>query len=216
MNWFSGVMLLACSTVASGDVYKWIDPNGIVSYGDHPANGAQLLQLPMWVPPPPPPSIPLVPPAIKPIAPEFKYDRIIVQKPRHGEYVRHEGRGIAVAVAVRPPFQLDHGHAVRVLLDGVPQGSDNPELTGWLTRVERGRHILAAQVVDSEGRTLIESQPVSFFYQCPSHAFTALRLVPSPGPVGIAPQAPRFQQFPRAPNVPPAPARPGAWRPAMP
>jgi hypothetical protein len=216
MNWFSGVLLLACSAIASGDVYRWVDPNGSVSYGDHPANGAQLLQLPMWVPPPPSPSIPLVPPAIKPIAPEFNYDWIIVQKPRHGEYVRDEGRGIAVAIAVRPPFQLDQGHAVRILLDGVPQGSDNPELTRWLTGVERGRHTLAAQVVDSEGRTLIESQPVSFFYQRPSHAFTAPRLVPSPGPVGIAPQAPRFQRFPRAPNVPPAPAVPGTWRPATP
>ena len=216
MNWFLGVLLLACSTIASGDVYKWVAPNGSVSYGDHPANGAQLLELPVWVPPPPSPAIPLGPPAVRPMAPEPRYDQIIVRKPGRGEYVRDEGRGIAVAIAVRPRLRLDQGHAVRVLLDGVPQGSDNPELTRWLTAVERGPHTVAAQVVDPEGRTLIESRPVSFFYQRPSHAFTAPRLVPSPGPVGIAPQAPRFPRFPRAQNVPPAPAAPGAGRPATP
>ena len=210
MKTFTILFLLVCSGTALADIYKWVAPDGTVHYGEYPINGAELLQLPVWVPPMPPPApvAPPISPAITPSAPTAQYDQISVQEPRPGEYVRDEGAGIAVAIVVRPALRLDEGHVVRILLDGIPQGSDNPELTRRLTGVERGRHSLAAEIVDPEGRILIESQPVSFFYQRPSHAFTAPRLVPSPGPVGIAPQAPRFPHFPRAPNVPPAPAAP--------
>lgn len=33
-------LVLACATVWAGDVYKWVDPQGKVHYGDRPQGGA--------------------------------------------------------------------------------------------------------------------------------------------------------------------------------
>ena len=191
MGRFLAILLLTVSSIAAGDVYKWVAPDGSVYYEDQPRNGAQRLELPMWVPPTPPPASPLSSPPIAPIAPKLDYDEITVKRPRQGEFVREEGGGIAVFVAVRPSLRRDLGHVIRIVLDGVPQGSDSRDLTRRLVDVDRGEHTVAALVVDPKGRVLIESQPVSFFYQ---------RTTVFP------PKFQPFQPFPRAPNVPPRPS----------
>jgi hypothetical protein len=211
MNRFSAVVLLFFSSAAIADIYKWVAPDGSVHYGDVPANGAERVKVPAWTPPVPPP--PAASPSETPDAQSpsiVKYVRLGVQRPRSGEYVREEGEGVSVAAVIQPPLLVDQGHVVRFVLDGSPQGAGTSALTQRLTGVERGQHSLKAQVLSADGRVLMESQAVSFFYQSPSHAFTAPGLgPPTGGPVGLAPQAPRFQPFPRAPNVPPAPPQPG-------
>jgi hypothetical protein len=211
MNRFAVVLLLFFSGAAVADIYKWVAPDGSVHYGDVPVNGAERLKVPAGSPPTPPPvATPSPEPPDGQSAPAVKYVQVGVQRPRSGEYVREEGEGISVAAVVQPPLRIDQGHVVRFVLDGSPQGPGTPALTQRLTPVERGRHSLKAQVLSADGRVLIESRAVGFFYQRPSHAFTAPGLgPPTGGPVGLAPQAPRFQPFPRAPNVPPAPPQPG-------
>jgi len=210
MNRFAVVLLLVFGSGAVADIFRWVAPDGSVHYGDFPAGGAERVQVPSVHPPPPPAAVPSPEPPEVESTPVVKYGQLSVQRPRSGEFVREEGEGITVAAVVQPRLRIDQGHVVRFVLDGAPQGTGMPALTQRLTAVERGRHSLKAQVLSGEGRVLIESQAVSFIYQRPSHAFTAPGLgPPTGGPVGLAPQAPRFQPFPRAPNVPPAPPQPG-------
>ncbi len=50
------VWSLATIPVASGNpIYRWVSPNGVVSYGDRPPRGAQKIQA---IPPAPPPIAP--------------------------------------------------------------------------------------------------------------------------------------------------------------
>lgn len=201
------LLLLISGGVGVADIYKWVAPNGSVHYGEHPVNGAELLQLPAWIPPTLPPALsaPAVAPAEAKDLRDIKYDAISIQKPHSGEYVREQGDGIEVVINVQPGLRIDQGHVVRLLVDGMPQGSCATELTQRLTGVPRGRHRVAAQVLNAEGSVLIESRSVSFFYQVPSHYFTAPYFrYRKPGEPGITFQPPADEsRFRRAPNVPP-------------
>ena len=59
MIWATLVGSLTTIPIASGaPIYRWVSPNGVVSYGDRPPRGAQKIQ-----------AIPPAPPAPPPIAP---------------------------------------------------------------------------------------------------------------------------------------------------
>jgi hypothetical protein len=215
MKTLIATLLLVMTTFATAGVYKWIAPDGSVVYTDQPLKGAKRLAVPAWYPPPPPPVAPPIRGPIVPAMPEphIGYADISVEKPSAGQYVREEGEGIKVAVQVKPRLHVKRGHRIQLLLDGEVRGNALPATTQRITDVDRGPHSVAAQVVAPDGNVLIQSPPVNFFYQRPTHAFTAPSFTPTyQHPVRAAPKAPRMPIFPRTFNVPPmriAPPPPG-------
>lgn len=200
-----GTLLFALTRATVADVYKWIAPDGSVVYTDRPLNGAMQLPMPAWHLPAPPPTAPALRQPNMRVMPrvQIDYKGILVEKPRAGQYVREEGQGIEVAVNVVPRLHVKKGHRVQLFLDGEPRGSASPSTTQRITDVGRGPHSIAARVLAPDGRVLIQSRPVNFFYQRPAHAFAAPVFVPTPQQTArAAPRAPRAPIFPRALNVP--------------
>jgi hypothetical protein len=205
------ILLLASITIAEADVYKWVAPDGSIVYTDRSLHGAAKIPIPAWRPPVP---VPLS------ISPEFKrpaptvavrseYDGIRVRKPRPGAHVREEGNGLEVVVDLEPKLEKGEGHRIQILLDGQPKGDATPSQTRRLLDIYPGQHTVAARVLTAEGRVMIESRPVTFFYRRPQ-SFTSAPFFHRPqGPVKAAPWARPAPMAPRAFNVPPRPGSPG-------
>ena len=138
-----------------------------------------------------------------------EYDRIRVRKPSPGALVREGGNGLEVVVDLEPKLKTDRGHRIQILLDGQPKGDAAPSQTRRFLDIYQGQHTIAAQVLTDEGRVVIESRLVTFFYRRPQ-SFSSAPYFHSPqGPVKAAPWARRALMAPRAFNVPPRPGRPG-------
>jgi hypothetical protein len=81
-------------------------------------------------------------------------------QPANEETVHDNEGNVVVQVAVSPT--LAPGNRIVLLLDG-RQVSRQPGTTLALSGVERGTHTLQAQVVDTNGATLVASPPVTFY-----------------------------------------------------
>ena len=60
---------------------------------------------------------------------------------------------------------LAGSHRIQWLLDGQPIGDPVTALQTTLEPVYRGTHTIAATVVDSEGATILSTEPVTFYVQ---------------------------------------------------
>lgn len=200
-------MLMLCLAMASAhDVYKWVAPDGSVYFSDHPHAGADRITLPKW--PPPQPRRPVLSPS--PGSTEtpvfYVYNRLTIIKPESGENVRDNQGNVEVTLTVEPNLNTTEDHKIRILLDGQVQGTPSPSLEQSLTGVARGRHRVAAQVINERGRILITSRPVNFYLKQASPLFHPPRQdVPHTG-VQQTPRAPMAPRAPRAPHVPFRPA----------
>jgi hypothetical protein len=208
------LMLMLCLVTADArDVYRWVAPDGSVYYSDNPRAGADRITLPEWLPPQPRYNVPPPSPgrAGKPVLGVYK--GLTIVKPESGDNVHDNQGNVEVTLAVEPDLNTTAGHKIRILLDGQAQGDPLPSLEQSLRGVERGRHTVAAQVIDVQGRVLINSRPVTFFLKHASPLFHP----PRPGtPYKGVQQAPRAPMAPRAPRAPHAPFRPAVPPPPPP
>ncbi len=92
-----------------------------------------------------------------------------------GEETVHDNSGrLAVTLTVDDGGALDRGRAVlRVLLDGATFGPDQRGPSFTLQGIERGTHALQVQLVETDGRILAASAPVTF------HMWQASALFPA-------------------------------------
>lgn len=100
------------------------------------------------------------------------YTGAAVVQPANEQTVHDNDGNVTVRVAVTPG--LAPGHRVVLLLDGRPIGQQMGG-TFPLSGIERGAHTLQAQVVDSNGKTLIASHPVTFYMWQASRLFPGRR-----------------------------------------
>lgn len=204
MRIFAFLVLITVTVTAPAEVYRSVAPDGSVVFTDKAVEGAEQVPMPQW-PEPAPLSVPETATAEQAAPATASYNLIWIEKPTANAHIRAEGEGLEVIVATKPGLRAELGHLVVVLVDGKAQGRGTPVLAQRIFDIERGFHTVSAQILDAEGRILIESKSVKFFYQRPSHFSTAPDYVPSEGPVKAAPRAPRAPIAPRAPNVPSAP-----------
>ena len=92
-----------------------------------------------------------------------------------GEETVHDNTGrLAVTITVDDGGALDQGRAaLRVLLDGATFGSDQRGRSFTLQGIERGTLALQIQLVETDGRILAASAPVTF------HMWQASALFPA-------------------------------------
>lgn len=155
-------LLLLSAGAAHAEVYKWIDAEGNVHYGDLPPGGeqsAEPVKLPglstyQSRPVPPPTPEPQAAPAGQ------GYTRVEIVQPEADSAVRANDQKVTVAVALEPALQP--GHLVQVLMDGNPVGEPLASTAVELSGVYRGGHTLQARVVDGTGKVLAESGSITF------------------------------------------------------
>ncbi len=159
-----GSLLLLSWTVASGQIYRWVDEDGVVHYSDEPHPGAEEIELESA----PTISMPQPAPIVRPqTAAEEEgggtaaYESLAVAQPAAEETLWNIEGTLDVALDLQPP--LRPGHQVRVYFDGTPQTVSGTQFQ--LQEVYRGEHNLQAEVLDESGNLLIRSEPIRFYVQ---------------------------------------------------
>lgn len=198
------LLILSINVAHAHDVYRWVTPNGVVHFSDVPYPGAERIILPEWPQPGPLHYMaPLVPRAYK--KPDIAmYKRLAIIKPKPRENIRDNQGNVVVELTIQPKLDVTADHKIQLLLDGKIQGDSTQSLSHTLS-VNRGRHIVIAQVIDEQGNVLISSRPVRFFLKTASPLFHTKH--PDVSSTGVQ-QAPRAPMAPRAPRAPHAPFRP--------
>jgi hypothetical protein len=170
------LLLILSATTASAEVYKWVDDNGVVQYGDRPpAGGAETVDLPpssVYQPRPLPSVVEPEEGAPAAQADTAGYKRLAIRQPGDDATVRDNTGAVELEIDLEP--ELQQGHRIAVLLDGRTI-FDQLEITRVsLSNVDRGTHRLRVKVLDADGAEQAASEPVTFHM----HRATALR--PSP------------------------------------
>lgn len=166
------VFLLCLAGAAAGQVYKWVDENGVTHYSDQPMPGAEQIDLPRSTTTPRPAQRPAgssagtqsqaaAASAEQARPAPFSYESISFTNPAPEQTLWNIGGVLSVSLNVQPGLQ--DGHRVRVYFDG-----ELTEATGQsfeIQEVWRGTHNLQAEVVDETGRVMIRSEPMRFYVQ---------------------------------------------------
>lgn len=218
--WLAGLLIvLGLSVIAPltalGAVYKYIAPDGSVTYSDQPKEGAKEVDLPP-APPPPVAEIPATPgtgspQTAAPVPPDQAgekpaftgYTAFAIVSPENDATLRENSGGVEIQLAMEPALNLEAGHKITALLDGKPAAEGQTGLTIMLPNIDRGTHTVEAQVSDSSGALLATTNPVTFHLKRISTIplNDSPLLVPDlPSPGGL--QAPRAPQGPTVPSLP--------------
>lgn len=139
--------------------YKVVRPDGTVEFSDQPVPGAQEITLPKaqgYEAPPSPPPAPVVEPTTPPGPP---YSLLAIAMPEPDQTLHNGESQVNVSVQVMPA--LRPGHRLVILLNG-SEAASGAGTRYTLSGVERGSHVLVAEVRDGRGKVLISSAPVTF------------------------------------------------------
>lgn len=154
----------ASSNNGATTMYRWVDAQGVVHYSDTPQPGAQKLQIaPAQTFQPGP--IPTAQTAREPGPRADEYTCLITQ-PRAQQSI-YAPETVPVSVQLSP--DLRSGDRVQVSFDGTAvRPADDSGLDFQIDMPIRGQHEVVATVVNSNGRTVCTSAPVTFYVRRPS------------------------------------------------
>lgn len=161
-----GAFLSLSSAAASGQIYRWVDEDGVVHYSDEPHPGAEEIELESA----PTISMPRPRSTVRrqaeprdegDDADAGAYESLAVAQPAAEETLWNIEGVLNVALNLQPA--LESGHQVRVYLDGTPRMVSGTRFQ--LEEVYRGEHNLQAEVLDEAGSLLIRSEPIRFYVQ---------------------------------------------------
>jgi hypothetical protein len=166
-------MLVAASDVQAR-IYKTVDEDGNVVFTDvPPKDHSKAIEIEAGNTYKPPQPTALTPnrrrseqtnPDIEEAAEEAaaNYSSLRIVTPKNDEAVRENAGNLRVVVSVSP--NLKDTHSLQILVDGAvfpTDGGTNLQLSN----VDRGTHVLTAQIIDSSGTVLMSSNPTSFHMQ---------------------------------------------------
>ena len=158
---FSLVLLLAIAMPLHAEIFRWVDAQGNVVYGDKPPKqtAAQAVNLPTltvadsFTPAP-------NAPAAKPEEPQASaYSDFKVSTPTTDEEVRANDGNVTVTLALQPQLQPNDG--ITLYLDG-KQVANGAQLSFNLSEVERGEHSVFAVLNDATGNIIQNTETVKF------------------------------------------------------
>lgn len=154
----------SASSSGATTTYRWVDAQGVIHYSDTPQPGAQKLEIA--------PAQTFQPTPV----PTTETERALARGPAYTscEITQPQSQqsfyapdAVAVSVALAP--DLRSGDHVQVSFDGqAVRATDDSGLSFQIDMPIRGQHEVTASVVDSGGRTVCTSPPVTFFVRRPS------------------------------------------------
>jgi len=175
MRLLPAIFLIFTLPAAHAEIYKWVDSDGNVHYGDQPDTAAarpmkKLPALSTYAPPVVPekeesaPGAPeIASPADKagPNAAAKGYRSISIVSPEDQATVRSSPGTVPVFVALAPV--LRKGDYLKVILDGKALPGKYQGTVINLENVDRGEHKLAVAVYDKQGRKQLQSDARTFY-----------------------------------------------------
>ncbi len=169
-------LLCVSSLSLAGEVYRWVDANGTVHYGDRapdskarPAQLPELQVIPGTPKPAPAESTAAAPGASTDAAPPAAATAkpsLSVITPQPEQVLRDTSRELAVRVRIDSP--LPEGAGLIYYLDGASQTPKPINATSFtLKNVDRGSHLVDVGVVDAGGKLLVRTPPIIVHVQPP-------------------------------------------------
>lgn len=152
-------------TAHAEGVYKSIDANGNTIYSDQPSAGAQPVKLPpISIAPTPainaaPTTVPAVNSAV--VTPVLVYTQLDLISPLNDQTVWDNNGTVPVSVAVSPAVAASH--TLQLILDGKLVAASSSDTAFTLNNLDRGTHVLQAQIIDSKKRVIKVSNVVTFY-----------------------------------------------------
>ena len=207
-------MIGSAPITAMAAVYKFVAPDGGVTYSDQPRAGAKEIDLPPEPPPPTPVAVPATPantntpqnttplPTKTAEKPVFTgYTAFAIVSPENDATLRENNGGVEIQLAMEPALNVEAGHKIVVLLDDKPAAEGQTAMTIVLPNIDRGTHTVEAQVIDASGALLATTNPATFHLK-------RVSTIPLKDNPLLAPDspAPGALQAPRAPQGPTAPS----------
>lgn len=166
------VLLMLCVPLAAAQnkIYKTVDKDGNEIYTDTPPaseTGAEEVDVRPINTVAPPPAIPRIVEPEKPVV--AGAPTVAITSPADDSTIPMGPGDFSVSVSVDPAPQP--GHRLQLKIDGENHGQ--PQTAGiWaLTNVFRGAHTLTVDLLDSKGKTVSVSEPVTVYVQRPSVQF---------------------------------------------
>lgn len=156
--------LLLLGHTAQAQMYKWVDEEGNVSYSDQPQHkDARQLDpygdntIPaMRVPPEAPPE------RSAPDEPETRYSLLQITSPENDQAIRSNPGNISVNLTMQPALNVSQGHSISLLLDHQLVSENITTDQATLQNLDRGTHQLSAVIKNKQGRTLKQSDTITF------------------------------------------------------
>jgi hypothetical protein len=97
----------------------------------------------------------------RPALADAPYRQLAVLQPKDGATVFSNPGHVDVRLGLAPASELAAGDRVELLLDG-HRVAEAQGMQIALDHVDRGTHRLQARIIDGDGKTLIESVPITF------------------------------------------------------
>lgn len=164
--------LSVATAATAADVYRYVDPDGVVHYTDKPpSKDAKPANLP---------PLQVVAPAVRPTPsgavnalPELDPPlvELSIASPAPEQTFRGDDRRLLVNVQTNRP--LPDGYGLLYMLDGSPQNrTATRALSYTLEGVERGEHLISVAAVDNRGREVARTAPVIVHMKPPTVQLT--------------------------------------------
>lgn len=162
--------LFSMPATSNQTVYQWRDKNGDLHFSDVPRQGAKEIEIkdpqtfnsnePSLSAPPPPPPPPLDKNKL------ISYKTVTITSPRNGETLKNNTGIVQVKIQTEPKLRPED--SIQIIYDGKPQATQQNASSITITEVYRGQHTLKAQIINKAGKTLLSSDPITFYMQRPA------------------------------------------------
>ena len=164
------IILLLCANGVQAELFKWKDAEGNIIYSDQPPPGVEReehqvdkQELPQIITTPalkvPEPSA--AESASQESDAEDRYKSVSIVTPEHDTAVRQNAGNVLIKVAIDPYLFNERGDLLAIYMDDI-EISRGRDLSVQLVEVDRGTHIIRAEVVDATGEVVKQAQPVTF------------------------------------------------------
>lgn len=159
------VFLLAGAVAGAAEVYRWVDSDGVVHYSDRPIEGAERMQLDniQTISPPAPRASRRSRSEESEDEAAPRYQSLEILKPGQEEVLWNIEGQLDVSMRLEPRLQT--GDRVSLYLNDAKVDMNPRSLQARLSGVDRGVHVLRAEVRDPTGTVVITSQPRTFVVQ---------------------------------------------------
>ena len=167
MRYIVVCLMLVSTSAFAQEAWRWVDDKGVVHFSDTPRPGAERVELQSAQGFKPPPDVSASASAQGGAAgtaegEAFQYDTLEVVSPAEEETLWNIGTELSVSIAMTP--SLRPAHRIQLLVDGQSVTEEPVRATQFTVGgVYRGTHTAVVAIVDSDGATLQQSEPVTFF-----------------------------------------------------
>lgn len=160
-------LLTATAMTHAEEIYRWETPDGVTVYSDKPQPNTSATKIKQALVPTVHLQNVKISDIPKKVMPEsLAYESIDITSPQDGTTFPVPPSTVLISASIKPA--LRSGHQILFLKDGSPVATPSTETSASITELYRGSHILQAQIIDSAGKILIRSRPVTVSVQQPS------------------------------------------------